>query len=431
MFPHPRSTMKTPRRLLSGLACAALLVSFAAVAVRADPAWLPAGIPPPPAEGPALTPGDYLPQPVGRAILDAARAEFPDRARWDAYAAHVRTRIQEALTLTPWPRRTPLNAVIRDRRTYDGYTVENVVFESVPGALVTGALYRPTRVQATYPAVLTTHGHSRRIEKPEDYANHARFSPNMQTRAAAFARMGAVVFAIDMVGYGDSIPIVGQEAHRTPFTQTLQVWNAIRAVDFLLDQPGVDPKRIAVTGESGGGTQSFLLTALDPRITASAPVVMVSAHFFGGCPCESGRPIHRSADHFASNAMIAALAAPRPQLLVSDGKDWTLNTPQVEFPFLQHIYGYYGAADRAFNVHLPDEGHDYGPSKRAAVYRFLAAQLGLDLSAVQRADGPIDESAITVEPPDRLHVFGPDHPIPATALRTPAEIEASLRALQR
>lgn len=400
-------------------------------ALRADPAWLPPGLPAAPAEGPALTPGAFLTEPQGKAVLEAALTQFPDRASWDAYAGHLRTRIQEGLTLAPWPRRTPLAPVIRSQRSYDGYTVENVAFESIPGVLVTGSLYRPRDARPPYAAILTTHGHGRRIEKPADYATHARFSPSMQTRAASLASMGAVVFAIDMVGYGDSIAIVGQDTHRTPLTQTLLVWNAMRAVDFLLSLDGVDASRVAVTGESGGGTQSFLLAALDPRVTVTAPVVMVSAHFFGGCPCESGRPIHRTSDHFASNAMIAALAAPRPQLLVSNGKDWTLNTPVVEHPFIRRIYGYHEAPNNLSNVHLPEEGHDYGPSKRTAVYRFLATHLGLNLAAVQRPNGLIDESRATVETPDKLHVFDAEFPVPAQALRDPAAIEAALRALQR
>jgi len=392
--------------------------------------WLPPGLPPPPASGPALTPGNYLKPEQGKAILDAALVQFPDRAHWDAYAQHVRTRIQEGAGLSPWPKRTPLNAVIRRRRTHDGYSVENVTFESVPGYFVTGNLYRPLTARPPYAAVLSTHGHYRAIKTLEDYDNHARFWPGLQARCASLARMGAVVLAIDMFGYGDSMQLVGQDAHRHPFALTLQTWNAMRAVDFLTSLEGVDPKRIAVSGESGGGTQSFLLTALDPRIALSAPVVMVSSYFFGGCACESGLPVHRSGNHFANNAMIAALAAPRPLLVVSDGKDWTPHVPRIEFPFLRRIYGYYGATSSVANVHLADEGHDYGPSKRAALYRFVAEQFSLDLRAVQTADGAIDESRITPEKPAQLRVFGADFPIPAHALHDVAAIEKSLRKLQ-
>lgn len=411
--------------LLSGLAAAT--GSFAAESV----AWVPEGLPEGPTNNPALCPGAFLKPEQGQAVLDAALARFPDRTSWDAYATHVRRRIQQRATLEPWPKRTPLNPILHSKRTHDGYTVENVAFESVPGYFVTGNLYRPLAAKAPFPVVLSTHGHARRIEKPEDYDSHARFHPGMQARCATLARMGAVVLSIDMVGYGDSIPQVGQDAHRAPFTQTLQIWNAMRAVDFLLSLDGADPKRVAVSGESGGGTQSFLLTALDPRVSLSAPVVMVSGYFFGGCPCESGQPIHRSGDHFANNAMIAALAAPRSLLVVSDGKDWTQHVPESEFPFLQHVYGYYDAKDRVANVHLADEGHDYGPSKRAALYRFVAERFGLDLKPALNTAGEIDESPVTIEKAVALHAFDEAHPIPALALKDIAKVETSLRALQR
>lgn len=416
-------------RLLALPLLASLLLGPAHANVPAV-TWTPTGLPPAPAQGPALTQGGYLKPEQGKHILDQALKRFPDRGSWEAYAGFVRSRIQQAAGLAPWPKRTPLNPVIRQKRTYDGYTVENVVFESVPGYFVTGNLYRPLNAKPPYAAMLSTHGHYRPIAKLEDYDNHARFWPGMQARCASLARMGAVVLAIDMFGYGDSMQLVGQEAHRTPFALTLQVWNAMRAVDFLTSLEGVDPARVGVSGESGGGTQTFLLTALDPRIAVSAPVVMVSSYFFGGCACESGLPIHRSTDHFVNNAMIAALAAPRPQLLVSNGKDWTQHNPTIEFPFLQKIYGYFATTPAVENVHLATEGHDYGPSKRAALYRFVAPHLKLNLAAVQGADGAIDESRVTVEKPARLRAFDAEFPIPHHALHDAAAIERRLRSLQ-
>ncbi len=417
------------------------LLLYGAIPAEADPsdsamtgralAWLPAGFPEAPANGPILCRRDYLTPEQGRAVLGAALKAFPTRDAWQAYADHVRDRIQRGAGLFPWPRRTPLKPIVRARRVFDGYSVENVAFESVPGFFVTGNLFRPRDARPPYAAVLTTHGHSRRIEKPEDYAEHGRFSPNVQKRAAALACTGAVVLSIDMFGYGDSIPQVGQAAHKTPLAMTLQVWNAMRAIDFLLSLEGIDPKRIGVTGESGGGTQAFLLSALDARVAVSVPVVMVSAYFFGGCECESGRPIHRSSDHFANNAMIAALAAPRPMLVVSDGEDWTKNVPQVEFPFLQSIYAYHGARNDVANVHLEKEGHDYGFSKRAAMYRFLAQRLGLNLAAVQNPAGEIDETRLTVERAEAMHVFDASLPLPARALRNADAVARALRDLQK
>jgi dienelactone hydrolase len=410
-----------------------LLLWFAAIVVTSCAAstaladsvnWVPTDLlPPAPTNGPALCPGNYLKPEQGKAVLDAALARFSNHDSWDAYAQRVRQRIQEGAGLSPWPRRTPLNAIITDRRTYDGYSVENVGLETVHGFFATGNLYRPLNPKAPIAVMLSTHGHSKTLD--------ARFSSGMQARCGTLARMGAVVLSIDMFGYGDSIPQVGTNAHNRPFSMTIQTWDNLRAIDFLLSLPDADKTRVGISGESGGGTQTFIATALDPRITLSVPVVMVSSYFFGGCQCESGLPIHRSADHFVNNAMIAALAAPRPMLVVSDGADWTKNVPQVEFPFLQKIYAYYDAQDDVANVHLPNEKHDYGPSKRNAMYHFVAQRFGLNLAAVEDANGKVDESKVAIEKPELMHVFNEAHPPPARALHSADSVEQSLQALQK
>lgn len=402
----------------------ALAIWLVPVAACAQAGWLPADLPAAKPDGPTLCVRYYLTEEQGAAVLREAAAQFDTREKWEATAAHLRRRIQEGAGLSPWPRRTPLHARVTDRREHDGYSVENLVLETLPGVFACGNLYRPLRVVGPVPAVLTTHGHSGPITTPESWARHGRFTESVQKRGATLARMGAVVLSIDMFGYGDSFTQFGPDAHRTTTAMPLQVWNAMRALDFLAELEGVDASRLAVTGESGGGTQAFLLAALDPRVAASVPVAMVAAHFFGGCACESGRPIHRGPGHFANNAMIAALAAPRSQLVISDGGDWTRNTPQVEFPFLQRIYALHDAAAAVENVHLPTEGHDYGPSKRAALYRFLAGRFGLEAAAV-------DETRVTLEAAAVMRCFGDDPAALGHGVRTVADVESALAAAQR
>lgn len=337
------------------------------------------------------------------------------REDWQSRADSIRRRILIAARLDRLPPKPSSAPVIHSRRVMEGYTVENVYFESIPGYFVTGNLYRPTQQSGRRPGVLAPHGH--------DGEGEGHYREQVQKRCATLARMGAVVFAWDMVGYGDA----RQCNHRIPGAFRLQTVNSLRSLDFLLSLPEVDSLRVAVTGESGGGTQSFMLAALDARVKVSVPVVMVSAHFFGGCVCESGMPIHKDGSYQTVNAEIAGLTAPRPMLLVSCGADWTRNTPTVEYPFLQKIYSLYGAASQVENVHLAQEQHDYGPSKRQAMYPFLARHLGLDLSAVMDASGRVDERPSMLLPREALASFNAEHPLPAHAAKEDAAVAALLK----
>ncbi|RDB06790.1 alpha/beta hydrolase family protein [Runella aurantiaca] len=362
---------------------------------------------------PELCQGAYFTEPQGKDFL--GQHVPASKQEWETRAQQIRNRILEGSELQKMPPRPASKPIIHSRREMDGYTIENVAFESVEGYYVTGNLYKPLNQKGPFAAVLCPHGHT---AKPD-----ARFLEPMQFRCANLARMGAVVFAYDMIGYSDS----QLSTHKIPKAFKLQSINSIRALDFLLSQPNIDKNRVGVTGESGGGTQTFMLTALDPRIKVSVPVVMVSAHFFGGCVCESGMPVHKKGNFQTNNVEIAALAAPRPMLLVSDGADWTKNNPEVEYPHLQKIYGLYDKENLVENVHLPNEKHDYGPSKRAAAYRFLAKHLKLDISKVTKADGSIDESHAKLLDRKDLEVFNDAHPRPANAVASEEAVMALLK----
>ena len=350
----------------------------------------------------------YWTEAQGKAFLDQQKKTYTTSEAWEKRASQIRKQILKGAELEKFPDKCPLNTYISEKRVYDGYQVQNVAFESLPGVYVTGSLYTPTGAKGQLAGILSPHGHW------TDTSDYGRYRPDSQKRFAEMARMGAIVFGYDMVGYGQMAEFGW--IHEHPKSLKLQLWNSIRAVDFLLSM-GADPKRIAITGESGGGTQTFLLTAVDDRIAVSVPVVQISAHFFGGCMCESGMPIHKATDFQTNNVEIAALAAPRPMMIVSDGDDYTKNTPQVEYPHIKYIYGLLGKPELVENAHFALEKHGYDYSKRAAVYPFLAKYLGLDLLKAENPDGSLKEDGIIIEKQKALYPFDEKHPFPANGIR--------------
>jgi uncharacterized protein len=352
---------------------------------------------------PDLCQGAYYTEKQAAQVLQDLAKTYKDRPSWEKRAALIKQGILDGGELNHFPRQS-LKVIITASHKEHGYIVENIALETLPGYYVTGNLYKPEKLESSMPGVLCPHGH---FKNPD-----GRFQEQMQKRCATLARMGAIVFCYDMVGYGDN----DQCSHEIPKAFKLQTYNSIRALDFLVALPGIDTSRIAVTGASGGGTQTIILTAIDNRVKVSVPVVMVSAYFFGGCVCESGMPIHRRPGHITNNVEIAALAAPRPMLLISDGNDWTKNCPVTEFPFIQKIYGWYGVSQNVQNVHLPNDKHDYGPTKRQPMYTFLIKQLKLNDKGIIK-DGLVDESLSAILSMADLSVFNNDHPRPSKAVK--------------
>ncbi|HEC41260.1 MAG TPA: acetylxylan esterase [Bacteroides sp.] len=377
-------------------------------------------------QGPVLRQGQYYTHEEGKAELEKLESMYSNKAEWEERKALLRESILKGANLSPLPQRTPLNTVISSKRIKDGYSVENVYFECIPGFYVCGNLFRPLDNEQKAPGILCPHGHF----AGDSLIDFGRFRPDMQKRCATLARMGAVVFSYNMFAWGgesikqlDPSAVIEQPSkenvwkhHKASVSLTLQTWSGIRGLDFLQSLPDVDPDQIGVTGASGGGTQTFLLAALDDRVSVSVPVVMVACHFFGGCECESGLPIHESKNHFTNNAEITAMVAPKPLLMISDGDDWTVTEPTLEYPFIQRIYSFYGAEGNVEQVHFPDAVHDYNAEKRAPVYHFMAKHLGLNIQAVTNAEGEIDESTIDIEDPSVTLVFSSSNPLPENAL---------------
>lgn len=338
---------------------------------------------------------------------------YATREAWEEEKETIRRRILLGSGLYPLPEKTPLNEHISGKIERDGYSIEKVYFEAWPGFLVTGNLYRPHPLpEGKIPAVLCPHGHW------EHGRLHHDDKCSVPARCITLARMGATVFAVDMVGYNDSIQF---SKHRwldranklyglSPFS--LQLWSSIRAVDFLQGLPEVDAERIGCTGASGGGTQTFALYAVDERIKVAAPVNMISCSMQGGCVCENG-PLMRQRHN---NMEIGAAMAPRPMLMISATGDWTRETGRIEYPGIRGIYALYGAEDRLEHVQV-DAGHNYNLQSREAMYRFFAQHL-LGLEGYE----DFTEPPVEVEAPEAMRVF-PDGKLPEGFLRDEALLE--------
>jgi len=392
-------TAASPALLAAGLAVSLVLCAACAEVPRA----LPAG----------QLPNDTRLQPVKD--LDGYFPFTPARSaeEWNSRAERVRRQVLVALGLWPAPTRTPLNVVIHGKVEREDYTVEKVYFESLPGFYVTGNLYRPKNNSGGQrrPGVLSPHGHwadgrfldagvdavrKEIVQGAERFEEGGR-SP-LQARCMQLARMGCVVFHYDMIGYADSVQIPQSVSHgfskqrpemnaaenwglfspqaeeRCQSVMGLQTWSSMRALDFLLGLPDVDEKRIAVTGASGGGTQTFILCALDPRPALAFPAVMVSTAMQGGCTCENACGLRVD----TGNVEFAALFAPKP-LGMTCANDWTREMATKGFPELKQHYALMGAPDNIMLKRGEQFGHNYNYVSRAAMYSWVNrhSQLGL------------------------------------------------------
>ena len=352
------------------------------------------------------------------------------KAEWDKRADYVRRQILVSQGLWPMPTKTPLNAVIHGKIERPDYTVEKVYFESAPGFFVTGNLYRPKNVKGKVPGVLFAHGHWKdaRLSEQTDAkllqeiaTGEERFEQGgrsrFQSMCVQLARMGCIVWQWDMLSDSDAIQFLREVVHsfakQRPEMNTTENWglyspqaeahlqsimglqslNAVRSLDFLLSLPEVDPERTAITGASGGGTQTMLLAAIDPRVKLSFPAVMVSTAMQGGCTCENASLLRVS----TGNIEFAGLFAPKPQGITT-ANDWTKEMSVKGFPELQALYKFLGAPGNVMlqrGEHFP---HNYNAVTRSAFYTWLNRhfKLGAKEPVIERDYEPLTREQLTV-----------------------------------
>lgn len=394
----------------------------------------------------------------GEKLLTWLSTQYTDRTSWERRRKTLLAGVREALALGPFVRGLVARPDVRlgEVVRHDGYTTQNYGLETLPGVYVCGTIYAPaggaarvagpqmgvaSGVARDTNAVVDTGpagsencasadraGVSGRcdlrplIVSPAGHWPGGRYRPDQQLRMATFARMGAVAVDMDIFGWGESEEQVGREAHTAAYAMQMQVLWSKAVTDWIVaSRRDIDTTRMAATGGSGGATHALLLAVVDGRFAVLAPVVHLVSHFDGECPCESGRPVTLAAGGSCMPEILAAAMAPKPVLAVSDGGDWTATYPALEYPFLQRIWGFFGAERQVENAHFANERHDYGPGKRRAVYDFFVRTLGLDGAGA-------DETKVSVLPERALRSF--DGAWPAGAVRSRAELERMIEKLR-
>jgi dienelactone hydrolase len=410
--------MKFPvlRQIASVSILSGCLIFSAGLASAAPPRVLPVG----------KTPADARLK--VRTLSDAYHPWTPPEtvAAWEAMKPEIRERMLVGMGLWPMPPAAPLTPVIHGKIDRPEYTIEKVFVASYPGHYISGNLYRPKNIKGKAPAVLSPHGHwqngrfyelaadkakTEQIDKKaEEFMAGAQYP--LQARMVQLARMGCVVFHYDMVGNADSKKIPHADGFRDAAAQLelqdamgLQTFNSLRALDFLASLPDVDASRIGVTGASGGGTQTFVLCALDPRPAAAFPAVMVSTAMQGGCVCENCSYLRIG----LNNVAFTSLFAPKP-LAMSGADDWTIDIETKGLPELKKLYGLYGKPDLVDAHTWREFPHNYNQPAREMMYAWFNKHLKLGHPE------PIKEKDFVPVPPAELSVYDAAHPVPADAL---------------
>lgn len=351
------------------------------------------------------------------AALRAGDQPPRNRAEWESRAETLREKILRAVG-GQTREDCPLQPSILGELRRGGHVIERLVFQTRPDVWMTANLYRPDPAPDRGPAVLVVHGHWQL----------ARVDPIVQSRCLGLVKLGYTVLSVDAFGSGErySYPapgsyhggLYGGTLWPTGETQLgIQIQENRRAIDYLLTRPEVDPKRIGITGASGGGNQSMYAGAFDPRIAAVAPVCSVGNYqsylLVACCICE----VIPGALTFTEEGDVLGLIAPRPLLVVNAGKDSVQFSPaeaEVSVRRARAIYDLYGAGGKLRHA-VFDAAHGYDRGMREAMYGFMNRWLKGD------GDGSaVTEPQFTIENPADLRCYPDPDDRPRTWLFAPA-----------
>ncbi len=330
---------------------------------------------------------------------NAVRASLKTKADAEGYVRAVREKI--ATCFGPLPEKTPLRPRVTGVLDRDTYTVEKVIFESRPGFLVTANLYLPKGKPGPRPGVVGSCGHSAT----------GKAEPAYQSFAQGLARMGYVVLIFDPIGQGERLqythlpekarPRVGVGEHLHAGNQQFLVgeffgswraWDGIRALDYLLTRPEVDPKRVGITGNSGGGTMTTWLCGLEPRWSMAAPSCFVTTfrrNLENELPADTEQCPPRALALGLDHSDFLAALAPKPVVILAKEKDYfDVRGAEEAFARLKHLYALLGAEGNV-RLHVGPTGHGYTQENREAMYQWF--------NGVTKVSDATSEPKLTIE----------------------------------
>ncbi|MFB3825647.1 MAG: acetylxylan esterase [Bryobacteraceae bacterium] len=349
-----------------------------------------------------------------QSITDHAAQEIATRESWEKVRARRLEQMRDMLGLLPWPRRAPLNVRITGKLDRGSYTVEKIAFESLPKIYVTANLYLPRERKGAVPGVIYVCGHS---------GAQAGAKARYQRHGISFAKNGYAAFILDPIQIAETFALhhgVGwQEMYdwysRGYTPAGVEVWNAMRAIDYLETRPEVDKARIGITGRSGGAAISWFTGAVDPRVKVAAPIMGIST--YAANVRANTQRLHCDC-MFALNSWLhdmmhqGALIAPRPLLMGHGSKDDLFPVPgYTEFEQrVGALYAAYGASEAFRNVVVPTAHADSDSLRETAIRWFDRFLMGA------AADRKLDMS-YTDEPDEAVKVFASGPPADAQNFR--------------